>query len=111
MKASHAILGAVILVLAVSGCAKQTAAHIRPRDVTMTNVEAYEQQVVKDLPMGTPKKDVEAYLAREKIGGFFVDAADPVAPILFMAASKTLEREWALKAVFKFEFASMPKKK
>jgi len=37
---------------------------ISPSEVTLDNLEEYEAQVRRDLPIGTPKEDVEAYLTR-----------------------------------------------
>ena len=35
---------------------------IHPSEVTLENVEAFQEQVRRDLPVGTAKKDVEEYL-------------------------------------------------
>jgi hypothetical protein len=37
---------------------------ISPSEVTLDNLEAFEAQVRRDLPIGTSKEDVEAYLTR-----------------------------------------------
>jgi hypothetical protein len=40
---------------------------LEPQDVTMANREEYEAQLRRDLPIGTAKRDVEAYLTRQGI--------------------------------------------
>lgn len=50
--------------------ARVTAAtdeRILPSDVTMDNHEAFQEQMRRDLPLGTAKADVEAYLTRWRI--------------------------------------------
>src|SRR5262245_26563336 len=42
-------------------------AQILPGQVTLSNVEAFKQQMRRDLPVGTPKAEVEEYLTRWKI--------------------------------------------
>jgi hypothetical protein len=37
---------------------------ISPSEVTLDNLEAFEAQMRRDLPIGTSKEDVEAYLTR-----------------------------------------------
>jgi hypothetical protein len=37
---------------------------ISPSKVTLDNLEAYKAQVRRDLPIGTPKEEVETYLTR-----------------------------------------------
>ncbi len=46
---------------------------ISPHDVSVENVEAFKAQLRSDVPKGTPKGQVRAYLARLKINYRFVD--------------------------------------
>lgn len=41
--------------------------HIHPNQVTLDNMEAFEIQVRRDLPIGTDKEDVEAFLTNWSI--------------------------------------------
>lgn len=45
---------------------------ILPSMVNLSNVEAFKEQTKRDLPPGTPKAAVEAYLTRWKIRCSFV---------------------------------------
>lgn len=40
---------------------------ILPSQVTLSNLEAFKEQVRRDLPLGTPQANVEAYLRRWNI--------------------------------------------
>ncbi|MEO3427261.1 hypothetical protein AAFN88_00285 [Pelagibius sp. CAU 1746] len=40
---------------------------ILPREVTLENLDAFEKQLLRDLPVGTTKQDVETYLKRWEI--------------------------------------------
>ena len=50
-------------------------AQIAPTSVTLENVERYEEQVRQELPIGTPKEAVEAYLRRIAVTHSFVPAS------------------------------------
>jgi hypothetical protein len=47
-------------------------ARIMPSDVTLDNLSDYEAQVRRDLPIGTPKGEVEAYLDHYNIPHSFI---------------------------------------
>ena len=47
---------------------------VHPSEVSLSNVEAFEAQMRRDLPLGTPKANVEAYLKCWSIPYFFADA-------------------------------------
>jgi len=47
---------------------------ILPSEVTLENHDAFMDQLHRDLPLGTAKQDVEAYLARWEIPYYFLDA-------------------------------------
>ena len=49
------------------------AARILPSAVTLSNVETFKEQLIRDIPIGTTKGDVEAYLTKWKIVHSFVD--------------------------------------
>ena len=42
--------------------------------VTLSNVELFKLQVIRDLPVGAAKEDVESYLTSLKVEHSFVDA-------------------------------------
>ncbi|WP_299398877.1 hypothetical protein [Pelagibius sp.] len=46
---------------------------IPPSEVTLENRDAFQEQVHHDLPVGTPKKDVETYLTDLDIAHHFFD--------------------------------------
>ena len=48
-----------------------TEERILPNEVTLDNLEAFQEQMRRDLPVGTPKADVGAYLARWDISHHF----------------------------------------
>jgi len=49
---------------------------ILPSDVTLANVEAFQEQMQRDLPVGTAKQDVEAYLTHWEIPHTYI-GGDP----------------------------------
>ena len=51
-----------------------SAEHIPANGVNWSNMSSFQKQVEFDLPIGTSKEQVEAYLRREKIPYFFADA-------------------------------------
>jgi len=62
----HLVL-CVVGVSLLSACAVDPAERILPSEVTSRNANAFEGQVRRDLPLGTPKSDVESYLTGWKI--------------------------------------------
>jgi hypothetical protein len=61
-------------------CASQAEAigdygRIGARQVNLSNLDAFEAQIRHDIPRGTSKKAVEAYLVRERIPHGFADAS------------------------------------
>ncbi len=53
---------------------------ILPDQVNLANLEAFEEQMRHDLPVGTAKKDVETYLNRWRIRYGFIDSAPIYGP-------------------------------
>ena len=46
---------------------------IAPHEVTLSNVAAFEKQLLADLPPGTPKREVESYLTQWNIRHSYAD--------------------------------------
>ena len=64
----------VTFAIATSACTDQapktnakSAERILPTQVNLSNVELFENQMVHDLPAGTPKEGIDSYLADFKI--------------------------------------------
>lgn len=70
-------VGLSLFAILASVCAAQAQQRIPANKVTLGNVEAFEKQVARDLPVGTPKDNVEAYLIHEKITHSFY-SSDPI---------------------------------
>ena len=69
-----------------------TEKRISPSEVTLSNLDAFEAQMRRDLPIGTPKQDVEAYLTQSKIRhGFTEGRSGPFGP-LFQATIENIGR-------------------
>jgi hypothetical protein len=73
----------LLIVLATVGIgslqeARTGETRILPNQVTVSNVEAFKEQMRRDLPVGTAKASVEEYLTRWKIPyDFFGPAYGP----------------------------------
>ena len=67
---------------------------ILPSQITLSNLTAFEAQTLRDLPTGTPRKDVEAYLTRWNIPYTFVGYGPIYGPDgnSFLAALKNIGR-------------------
>jgi hypothetical protein len=50
---------------------------IDPYEVNLSNLEAFKEQLRRDLPPGTPKEDVETYLTRWRIAHHFSGPNSP----------------------------------
>jgi hypothetical protein len=61
------VLVAIAVSVAVFHESSASDARIMPNQVTLSNVEAFKEQMRGDLPVGTAKTTVEEYLARWKI--------------------------------------------
>jgi hypothetical protein len=55
--------------------AAPSAERILPQDVSTRNLEAYEAQFRRDIPVGTPKAEVEGYLTRMNIRHLFLPSS------------------------------------
>jgi hypothetical protein len=71
----------ILAGISVSAFAKQATdtnpsrtSRILASQVTLSNVELFKLQVIRDLPIGTSKEDVESYLTNLKVEHSFVDA-------------------------------------
>ena len=70
MRAITSLTVAIVLILGVSAA---PARPISPNEVTLSNLDAFKAQMIRDLPTGTSKAEVEAYLGRSGMRCSFTD--------------------------------------
>lgn len=75
-----------------------TTGHILASEVNLSNVKAYEAQFRHDVPIGTSKQRVGAYLAEQKIPHFFTEPNSGSGENTFYGTIKNIGSRWGFPA-------------
>jgi len=79
-----------------------TTKHIPVSEVRLSNLNAFEAQVRREVPLGTPKREVEVYLSKQHIPYGFAepdpDISDPNIQNVFAGTIQNIGTRWGFPA-------------
>ena len=84
------LAGANILSMQCCFAAESSLSRILPKDVSLANLAAFEKQFSADLPVGTSKEAVEAYLLRWELPHEFAGRNSPADRNTFFARMENI---------------------